>query len=129
MDNILKNTRRPLTLFKGLVPLAMSLVPLAPLAFAQNQPAGVVTSSEDVTKLFCGALAWMFWGLIVLGVAMVLVGGYMYATAAGDAERVNKATKTLTYAAIAMAVGIIAQGIPYLIASFFGPAASLGNVC
>ena len=57
-------------------------------------PTNVITSADDVTKLFCAALAWMFWGLIVFAIAMFLYGGYLYATAAGEAEKVGKANKT-----------------------------------
>jgi len=41
---------------------------------------------------------------------------------------VNRANKTLMYAAIAIAVGIIAQGIPYLVNSFLG-GGSFGSAC
>lgn len=85
-------------------------------------PKNIITSSTDVSKLFCSAMNWMFYGLMAVGVIMFLVGGYTYATSGGDAEKVSKATKTLTYAAIAVVVGLLARGAPILIGSFF-----LGN--
>lgn len=97
------------------------------IARAATAPTNIITSSADVVNLFCGILNWMFWGAIVLGVAMFLVGGYTYATSGGDAEKVSKATKTLTYAAIAVAVALVAQGVPFLIASFLNY--KLSNAC
>ncbi len=86
-----------------------------------------ITSTDQVVKLLCNALGWMFWALMVLGIAMFIVGGYLYATSSGEAEKVGKATKTLLYAAIAIAVGLIARGIPVLVATFIG--ASGPSVC
>ena len=86
----------------------------------QTLPTNLISTPQAVTAIFCNILLWMFWGLIVLGIAMFLVGGYTYATSAGDTEKVSKATKTLTYAAIALVVGLIARGIPTLIGSFIG---------
>lgn len=112
-----------------IVPAATAIFSTA-LANAQNDvtaPSNVLTSPKDVTNLFCGALNWMFWGLIVLGIAMVLVAAYMYVTSSGDPERAGKASKTLLYAVIAIVVGLLAQGIPFIVASFFG--VSLNNAC
>jgi len=97
-------------------------------ASGATMPTNIITSASDVTALFCGALLWMFWGLITFSVAMFLVGGYTYATSAGDPEKVGKATKTLTYAAIAVAVALIARGVPILIGTIFGVTSGL-DVC
>jgi hypothetical protein len=91
-------------------------------------PTNIITSASDVVNLFCGALNWMFWGLIVVGVGMFLYGGYLYATSAGEADKVGQANKTLLYAAIAIVVALVAQGVPPLIANFLGSTVSLG-VC
>jgi hypothetical protein len=99
---------------------------MAPFAYAQSSggtvslPTNILTSASAVSGLFCGVLLWMFWGLIILGIAMVLIGGYTYATSGGDSEKVSRATKTLTYAAIALVVAIIARGVPLLVSSFIG---------
>jgi len=104
-----------------------------PLANAQNSnglipaPTNIISTPTDVKNLFCAVLGWMFWGLIVLAVAMFLVGGYTYATASGESEKIGKANKILLYAAIALVVGFIAQGVPSLISSFFGTGAL--NAC
>jgi Type IV secretion system pilin len=83
-------------------------------------PTGPIQGTGDVVNIFCTAIQWIFWLLIVLSVIMFLVGGYRYVTAAGEAERVSKANKTLLYAAIAVAVAVIAAGIPALVSSFIG---------
>jgi hypothetical protein len=117
-----------------IAPLGILLVTglfTASSALAQNtltEPTNVITSASDITALFCGILVWMFWGLLVLGVAMILIGGYTYATSNGETEKVSKATKTLTYAAIALVVAIVAKGVPSLVYSLLGQGGGL-NAC
>jgi type IV secretion system pilin len=94
-----------------------------------SAPTGILTSPNDVANLFCSAALWMFWLLIVFSVIMFLVGGFTYATSQGDAEKVSKATKTLTYAAIGVVVALVAAGVPVFIDNVLGGGNSLGNVC
>jgi len=84
-----------------------------------NLPTSPVQNTTDIQNLACGLLPWIFWGLIVLAIIMALVAAYRYATAAGEPEKVGNASKTLLWAAVAVAVAIIAQGIPYIVGSFF----------
>ncbi len=71
------------------------------------------------SDLFCPIINWMFWVLLAIAVIMVMWAAYTYLTAQDDTEKVYKATKTLTYAAVAIAVGLIAKGFPNLIMSIF----------
>lgn len=91
-------------------------------------PTTVIDSAQKVEDLVCTAMLWMFWGLLVLSVIMFMVGGYMYATAAGDTEKVSKANKTLFYAAIGVVIALVAKGVPLLIGSFLGVTLGL-NAC
>lgn len=83
-------------------------------------PQGVLDNPRSISNLFCGVLDWVFWGLIVFSIIMFLVGGYRYATSSGEPEKVQTANKILLYAAIAIAVALVAEGIPYLVGSFLG---------
>jgi len=64
---------------------------------------------------------WMFWVLMAVSVIMVMWAAYTYLTAGDDTEQVHRATKTLTYAAVAILVALIAKGFPYLVATIFQP--------
>ena len=44
---------------------------------------------------------------------------FTYLTAEDDTEKVHRATKTLTFAAVAIVVALVAKGFPYLIMSIF----------
>jgi hypothetical protein len=83
-------------------------------------PSSPITGATDVSNIFCGLLSWVFWGVIVLAIVFALVGAYRYVTSSGDAEKVRTANRTLLYAAVAVAVAIIASGVPYIVSSFIG---------
>lgn len=102
---------------------------IASTANGATAPTNIITDSQSVVNLFCAALAWLFWGLIIVGIAMFFVGGYIYATSNGEPEKVGKATKTLTYAAIAIVVALVARGVPILIGAFFSVPSSQLNAC
>ncbi len=79
----------------------------------------VTTFSQLIGKV-CSALDYVFMVFLILTVVFVIVAAFYYVTSSGDPEKVKKATKTITYAAIAVAVAIFAVAFPYLIASLFG---------
>jgi uncharacterized membrane protein len=62
----------------------------------------------------------MFMILMVVGTIMVLVAAYLYLTAGGDSEKVSKATKTITYAAVAIIVAILARSFPVIVGAVVG---------
>jgi len=80
----------------------------------------VVKNASDVNqKLLCPIALFMFNVLIVLATIAVIWGAYLYLTAGGDAEKVTKATKTITYAAVAVVVALIARNFPFIVSSIF----------
>ena len=106
---------------KVIAPLSLFFAPL--LAFAQT-PAPITTVS-GLVNIICRAFAYMFYGLIAISLVMVLVAAYGYVTAGDNAEKVGKANKTILYAAIGIAVALLAKGIPLIVASFFSAS---GNI-
>lgn len=65
----------------------------------------------------------MFYILISIAIIMVLWAAYNYLVAGDDTEKVSRATKTITYAAIAVVVALLAKGFPVLIGSIFSSSA------
>ena len=97
----------------------------AGIAYAQSNQgatnaAQISISSTDA--LFClidQLFDFLFYLLIALSVIMIIWAAYNYLTAQDNSERVTKATKTLTYVAVAVAVALIAKGFPILIGDIF----------
>jgi len=92
-------------------------------------PTPPINTTGDLTRFLCTLLLWVFWALIVLAVLFALIAAYRYVTSSGEPEKRSKANKTLLYAAIAVAVAIIAVGVPDLISSFLGNSQSFAGVC
>jgi hypothetical protein len=55
---------------------------------------------------------------VPLSTIMVLVGAFQFMTAAGDPEKVTKARKTITYAAVGFALAVLAGSVSTLIQNF-----------
>ncbi len=104
-------------------PSIVALV-LPALAIAQAPPTQTtvpqsnITSIQSFLQLFCTVFAWAFYFLIVLAVIFVLVAAFKYLTAAGDPEKVKSAGATLLYAAIAIAVALLARAVPLIVGTF-----------
>ena len=119
-------------LSKMIAPAVLMLASLlvSPVTHAQgssNIPSAPQVSLSTVGGIFCyiyEAFNILFWLLIALTLVMVVVAAYTYLTSGGESEKVSKAGKTLMYAAIAVAVALLAKGIPAIVGDFFGIAGS-----
>jgi hypothetical protein len=111
--------------------LVVFLAPAVPMALAQiqqpdqviNLPAPDQTGITDTGTIFdsiCTVLNYVFTALIILAILFVLIAAFKYLTAGGDPEKVKAASKTLIFAAVAVAVGILAQAIPIIVGNFIG---------
>ncbi len=104
--------------------LAMQLVmPLLVLA----APAGLPDPGAPTTNInsLCGVIDliktisnWMIFFLITLAVIFVIMAAFKYLTAGGDAEKVSKANSQIIYAAVAVAVGLLAYAVPAIVKAF-----------
>ena len=93
------------------ITFAASSIPQAPSLLNEQGQLG--------PNFFCPIINVMFWVLIFMSVIMVFWAAFNYLMAGDDTERVHKATKTLTYAAVAVVVALLAKGFPFLIGSIF----------
>jgi cytochrome bd-type quinol oxidase subunit 2 len=106
------------TLFSGILTFFSTGITNA--AIGDSAPKALVSSAKDLnTSLFCPIISAMFWILISLSIVMVLWAAYLYVIAQEDTEKTNKARRTLTYAAVAIIVALLAKGFPDLVSSIF----------
>ena len=90
------------------------------VAFAQTTATQApITTQAQLVTLFCSIINWFIVILLAISVIMVLVAAYNYVTAQEDTEKTSKARRTLTYAAVGIAVVLIAYGFPQLVSSLF----------
>jgi len=78
------------------------------------------TIGEVIGLTLCRIFFYAFNILMLLSTIFVVWAAYIYVTSGGDEEKVNRATKTITYAAVAVGVALLANGFPFIVASVFG---------
>src|SRR5690242_5782849 len=114
-----------------LAPAAFAAIPPPPnnIVIPGSNDTGI-TDTNSIGNSICQLLNYAFYGLILLAIVFVLIAAFKYLTAQGDPEKVKSASKTLIYAAVAVAVGILAQAIPLIVGSFLGLTGGAGlRVC
>jgi hypothetical protein len=112
---------------KGKIVIATSTFLLPATAFAAIT--APITSVQGIINLMCKVFDYMFYGLIALSIIIVVIAGFNYVTAGGDSEKVSKANKMILYAAIGIAIALVARGIPLIVANFLGASASGVSSC
>jgi hypothetical protein len=63
---------------------------------------------------------WIFFLTIAIAILFIIVGGFMFVTAAGSPEKALSARSYLIYAAIGIAIALISKAIPSIAISLFG---------
>jgi fumarate reductase subunit D len=110
-----------LLLTKRWLKTGLVLSVLAPVAaFAQiggiNPQQPVQGSGVQINQILSTVINWLTGLLILLAVVFIIWAAFIYLTAGGDTEKVGKANKMLIYAAVAIAIALLAQGIVYIVA-------------
>ncbi len=67
-----------------------------------------VTNLEDTVKNVINAILY---GVGIIAVVMMILGGVQYATSAGDTAKVTKAKNTILYGIIGLVVAVLAYAI------------------
>ena len=63
---------------------------------------------------------WVFFLLTILAVLMIIYGGFIYITAAGDPAKATKGKSVLTFAVIGLAIALLAKFVPSLVRFILG---------
>lgn len=90
----------------------------APIYVPPPTTSGPVSSAGGIVNLINQILFWVatiFW---IAAALFIFYAGLLYLTAGGDAEKITKAGHQLLYAVIAIVIGLMAYGLPLLLANF-----------
>ncbi|PIP30190.1 hypothetical protein COX26_00085 [Candidatus Jorgensenbacteria bacterium CG23_combo_of_CG06-09_8_20_14_all_54_14] len=101
----------------GIAMVGTLVLPL--LAGAQPVLGQPITGYSSIITWITTAGNWFFGILVALAVIFILYAAFLYLTSGGDEEKVKKAKSYLVYAIIAVAIGLLARGIVYLVATTF----------
>ncbi len=94
--------------------VAIVAMPLLSIAAVEDIPEGP-RSIEEIINILERLLNWMFTLLMIVAVMFILYAAFIYLTAGGDPEKVKTASNQLIYAAVAIAVALVAQGIRFIV--------------
>lgn len=88
------------------------------------QPPDVPTEGpstvEELFAIFEAIVRWLLIIAIVIGVIFIIVGGIRYVTAGGNAEQAAAATKTIAFAAVGIAIILVAFILVRLVGNILG---------
>ena len=107
--------------------IAAALAPFAAFAQRTSLPPSPFTSLTDFILVLCSIAGWIFVFLVIVAIIFVLLAAFNYLTAGGDPEKVKTASNELIYAAIAIAVGLLARGLPLLVSGIVGDGSPLAG--
>lgn len=83
---------------------------------------GPVADAETLAGIATNVLNFLLSIVGVIGIIMLVIGGLMYLTAAGDEDRINTGKKIVNYSIIGISVALAALVIVTQIAKFFSGA-------
>jgi len=63
---------------------------------------------------------WVFYILMLVAVLMIVYGGFLYISAAGDPEKATKGKTVLTLSIIGLAIALLAKLVPSLVRFILG---------
>lgn len=82
--------------------------------------------AKDLLSIMEYVTNWFFTILLVLAVLFIILAAYKYLTSGGG-EEVGKAHKMLLYAAVAIAVAVLAKGIVNVTKALVGGSSSISD--
>lgn len=94
---------------------AQTQVPIVPPPVGGPTP---VSSPDEAIALLRKVFQWLaiiFW---IVAVGMIFWAGFRYLTSGGEPEKVKSANAALKYAIIAIAIGLVAYGVPTFVDQF-----------
>ncbi len=114
--NILKITA-PLVvvLFLGLALSNLAFGQVANIPGVDRVGPSTVGGLVDIIRQI---VRWVYIIFFIIAVLMIIMAAFTYLTAGGDAEKVNTAKNRLLYAAVAIAVALLAVGFEVIVRNF-----------
>lgn len=116
------------TLISGGAVAVLANVAVAQAASVTPTPTPI-KSWPQVMIAICTFVGYFFWFVLTLSSIYVIVAAFQYVTAQDDTEKTTKARRTLTYAAVGIAVALCALAFPLIVGSIIAPGTSINLSC
>ena len=77
-------------------------------------------TGNDFVALIEGIIDWVFVILILVAIIFIVLAGFQFITGGGDAQQTAQARQKLIWAAVGIAVALLARGIPAAVRNLMG---------
>jgi magnesium-transporting ATPase (P-type) len=94
-----------------------AFMPLLSNAQIEPYPQSPVRSISDILAVLRFVVRIVFTLLMIVAIIMIIYAGFKYLTAMGDPGAIQTAHRALVWAAVAIAVGLIAEGVRAIVES------------
>ncbi|HVM76808.1 MAG TPA: pilin [Candidatus Paceibacterota bacterium] len=119
MNTIKRVFLNPLTATATVFATSIAFSMMANAQTKNPTPPNPVNDQSQLQTVLCNIIAWFFWIVIIVSVLMILYAAFTYATAGSNTEKTSQARRTITFAAIGIAVALLAYGFPSIVSDFF----------
>ena len=116
-------TRKILTLNCVIVLSLLVLFPFVSCAQDDTDDTIVIPNPVHATSIeaiLSNTINYIFWFATAIVPIMIIVGGFLFITAAGDVNKVEQAKRLITYTAIGYAIVLFSKGLVYVLKSILG---------
>lgn len=107
-----------------LVLISLLVVPAVSLAVAEEGPNTIpdpgITTVGGLRDLLQTISNWIFTGLLILAGIFLVIAGYFFVTASGEAAKIKTARQMVINALIGVAIGLSAKGLIEIIGDLVG---------
>ena len=80
----------------------------------------IATTGGEAVEAITAITNWLFVILSVIAVIFIVLAGLQFITGGGNPEAVGEARMKLMYAAVGIAVALLARAVPFVISSILG---------
>lgn len=108
------------SLMAGPIVLLLTSTALAAVTLPTEPTPVTVTSANDLVTVIGRVIGWVYTFFFVIAILLILFAAFTYLTSGGEAEKVTKAKNSLIYAAIAVAVALLALSFTTIVRSIVG---------
>lgn len=105
-----------------LILAGLLLMPASILAAEIQQPPlePPVQNLQDIVDIMDKVGEWIFAIVLALAIIFILVSAFQFLTASGNPEKITSARQILVYALVAVAIAVVAWGLPTLLQILLG---------
>ncbi len=100
--------------------MSLALAQVTPTPAPTTPGGGVPTTPNEIVKLLEGLANWFLFALSILAGFFILFAAWQYLSSGGNDEKVKSAKNYLIYAVVAIIVGLLARGIPFVVSNLIG---------